>query len=387
MHAAVILGGGIAGCATALALRQRGLDDILIVEAGSYDTFQIGETIPPDTRLLLERLHIWNGFIEDRHEPCLGSRSAWGTDDIGYNDFLLNPRGAGWHLDRRKFGAFMAREARERGAELRSGARFVSAERVATDVFELRLETAEGPQRLHARFVIDATGPRRRFARIMGATPLLHDRLLWFGAVLDRPASPDFSRLTMLEAVENGWWYAANLPGERVVVAGITDAETNRRAMAHRPDRWLSALASTKHMAGWLADCNFGDHRRTIIRFAPCFLLDRVCGDSWLAVGDSASAYDPIASQGIHKALLDGLQSAAAIADHLAGGSAALEQYQASVIARFADYLTTRDYFYGLERRWPASPFWRNRRTQSARLMPGAGVHARAAGAMRDLGD
>ena len=380
MRAAVILGGGIAGCATALALRQRGLDDILIVEAGSYDAFQIGETIPPDTRRLLESLHIWDGFIADRHEPCLGSRSVWGTDDVGYNDFLLNPLGAGWHLDRQKFGAFMAREAIARGAELRSGARFVSADRVATGAFELRLETAEGPQRFHARFVIDATGPRRRFARIMGATPLLHDRLLWIGAVVDRPATSDSSRLTMLEAVENGWWYAANLPGERVVVAGITDAETNRRAMLHRPDRWWSTLTSTEHMAGWLEDCSFGDDRRMIIQAAPCFLLDRVCGDNWLAVGDAASAYDPIASQGIHKALRDGLQSAAAIADHLAGVPAAFEQYQASVMARFADYLTTRDYFYGLERRWPASPFWRNRRLQSARPMQGAGVHARAVG-------
>jgi hypothetical protein len=63
----------------------------------------------------------------------------------------------------------------------------------------------------------------------MGAMPLLHDLLLWIGALLDRPATPDFSRLTMLEAAEDGWWYAANLPGERVVVAGITDAENNKR--------------------------------------------------------------------------------------------------------------------------------------------------------------
>jgi flavin-dependent dehydrogenase len=361
MHAAVILGGGVAGCAAALALRQRGIDDILIIEAGTYDTFQIGETIPPDSRLLLERLQIWDGFIADGHEPCLGSRSAWGQDHIGYNDFLLNPLGAGWHLDRQKFSAFMARKARQSGAELKSGTRFLSAERVAADVIELRLKTDKGSQCIQARFVIDATGPHSRLARMIGATPLLHDRLLWIGAVLDCPAALDFSRLTMLEAVENGWWYAASLPAERVVVAAITDAETNRRVMLHRPDRWLSSLKKTRHMAAWLADCSFGHDRRMIIQAAPSFVLDRVCGSNWLAVGDAASAYDPIASQGIHKALLDGLQSAEAIANHLAGSVAALDEYQASVVSRFTDYLTIRNYFYELERRWPASPFWRHR--------------------------
>ena len=53
-----MLGGGIAGCAAALALGDRGIDDVLVVEAGTYDGFQVGETIPPDTRLLLERLRL-----------------------------------------------------------------------------------------------------------------------------------------------------------------------------------------------------------------------------------------------------------------------------------------------------------------------------------------
>ncbi len=51
----VILGGGPAGCATALALRRRGVSGILIVEAGDYNTIRVGESIPPDTRLLLGR--------------------------------------------------------------------------------------------------------------------------------------------------------------------------------------------------------------------------------------------------------------------------------------------------------------------------------------------
>jgi len=358
----VILGGGIAGCATALALCQRGIGDILIVEAGAYDTFQIGECIPPETRLLLEDLQIWQDFLNEKHEPCLGSRSAWGSDIIGYNDFLLNPHGTGWHLDRRKFGAFLAQTAVQRGAELRSGTRFVAAKSMAEGGLELELKTGQGSQRIHAEFVADATGPRSCLAKTMGARPLLHDRLIWIGVVMDCPVAPEFSQLTMLEAAEAGWWYAARLPGERMLVAAITDAETNGLAMLHQPERWLSCLEKTVHMAVWLSGCSRSKSHPIAIRAAPSFLLDRVHGSNWLAVGDAACAYDPITSQGIYKALHDGMQSAAAIADHSAGVVDAFGEYQASIVARFTDYLANRNYLYDLEQRWPSSPFWRNRR-------------------------
>jgi flavin-dependent dehydrogenase len=316
-------------------------------------------------------LQIWQGFTDEGHQPCLGSRSAWGEDRIGYNDFLLNPHGAGWHLNRRKFGAFLASKATQSGAQLKRGTSFVSAERGA-EGFELLLKTGEGALRVAARLVVDATGSRFRLAKIMGARPLLHDRLVWIGAVLGCPAELNFSRLTMLEAVEDGWWYAASVPDGRVVVAAITDAETNKRAMLHQPDRWLCALKKTRHMAGWLADCSLGDDQRMTIDAAPSFMLDKVCGSNWLAVGDAASACDPIASQGIHNALSDGLQAAAAIADHLAGVGAAFDQYQAAIGARFTDYLNNRNYFYDLERRWPSSAFWQNRRQRSAHpMLPG----------------
>ena len=50
------------------------------------------------------------------------------------------------------------------------------------------------------------------------------------------------------------------------------------------------------------------------------------------------------------------------IAGSLAGaGEAPLLAYQDAVFARFRDYLRLRLHLYGLERRWPDTPFWRNR--------------------------
>jgi flavin-dependent dehydrogenase len=45
-----------------------------------------------------------------------------------------------------------------------------------------------------------------------------------------------------------------------------------------------------------------------------------VAGDSWLAVGDAASTFDPLSSQGIVKVLRSGVCASYAIADPLTGG-------------------------------------------------------------------
>ena len=101
-------------------------------------------------------------------------------------------------------------------------------------------------------------------------------------------------------------------------------------------------------------------------RVVPSFLLDRVCGARWLAVGDAASCFDPLSAQGIYKALADGIAAAHAIAAALATGSDLDASYQHAVQSRFTEYLANRNYFYGLERRWPDSPFWQRRHARTA---------------------
>jgi flavin-dependent dehydrogenase len=92
-------------------------------------------------------------------------------------------------------------------------------------------------------------------------------------------------------------------------------------------------------------------------------LLDPPAGTGWLAVGDAASAYDPISSQGIYKALADGLAAAPAIVAWLDGEPGGIVDYRNGVAERFLEYLSIRSYFYGAERRWEGAPFWQRRRS------------------------
>jgi flavin-dependent dehydrogenase len=340
-----ILGGGPAGCAAAIALRRLGVPRVLVAEASASASVRIGESIPPDTRLVLERLGIWEPFLEEKHEPCLGSCSSWGSEDLGFNDFLFNPHGTGWHLDRARFDVFLARHAEACGATLWRDARYESSRGG-------RLQFRDGREAA-AGFVIDATGLAARYARQQGARRVMLDRL---SCVAGFFAAPDFGSHTMLEAVEYGWWYAARIPGGRVAVAVATDAATLKSAHLHTRNGWFVGLASTRHLSGKLR-MSRPVLEAPIVRTAPSFRLQEPVGKKWLAVGDAASAFDPISAQGIYKALVTGIEAAGAIA------TGSLGTYAASVGSRWEDYLRNRAYFYEAEGRWAGAPFWTARRT------------------------
>ena len=356
-----VLGGGAAGCATALALQQNGISKILVVESGRYEAIRVGESIPPDTRILLKKLGILADFLKENHETCLGSCSSWGDDGLGYNDFLFNPHGNGWHLDRRRFEAFLARKVIESGVELRTGTKFEKGESIGSKGFQLQLRGYNQETELvDARFVVDATGMRSCFARNWGARRLFLDRLIFAIAFFELSASSNFSNLTMLEAVEYGWWYAAKLPKRRLVTAVASEPAIIKQTTLNRSDNWLAHLKKTNHISRELVGCHLIEDS-LLICAAPSFLLNHTAGNGWLAVGDAASTYDPISSQGIYKALSDSLQAAKVIAAYLSGDTQSLSEYQSSITTRFDNYLQNRNYFYQLEKRWSTSRFWKRR--------------------------
>ena len=322
---------------------------------------EVGETLPPETRLLLDQLGVWDGFVHDRHEACLGSCSSWGSDVLGFNDFLLNPYGSGWHLDRGRFNALLRRSVAPCGITFLSGALLVGCQPEPAGGFQLHLMTRQrAPSTLSARYVIDATGVRSAFARRIGARRMMVDRLTFVYGFFGAGSRASASRLTMIEAEENGWWYAAGLPESRVAVAFATEPDIVRGFMLSVEERWLAHVSRTRYIAPRLHECRF-ERGSLAVRAAPSFVLDRVCGPRWLAVGDAAAAYDPLCSQGIYKALADGLEAAEVIAAALDADVDIASLYAASIAEGFNEYQAIRDYFYRIENRWADSPFWRRR--------------------------
>ena len=344
--------------AASIGLRLKTGLDVVVTEAGGEPVERFGESVPPDILLALDRLGLSNAFRADGHCRCPGSVSLWGRNKPGYNDFILNPIGPAWHIDRPRFEAMLRTRAQETGASLWTATRAVAVED-ADDGFIVTLQhRSDGTRRVRAARVLDATGCAAWFARRQGATRCTHDRMV---AIVRLAAigSGTFTAQTLVEATAQGWWYCARLPHDRIVTVLVTEHREARGYLLADHDRWRELLASTTLLAPRLDACRLDEER---FRTYPVTsgMLDRVEAERWLAIGDAASALDPIASQGIFKALADAADATEVIAA-AAGRSAPPWSYTERVAARFGDYRANRAYLYSLERRWADVPFWRQR--------------------------
>lgn len=70
-------------------------------------------------------------------------------------------------------------------------------------------------------------------------------------------------------------------------------------------------------------------------------------GEGWVAIGDAAMSFDPLASRGLHHALV-GAREAVFGLDSGAGS--------------FEKYLQEKSRYYGSERRFQGEEFWQRRR-------------------------
>src|SRR5439155_1164042 len=82
---------------------------------------KIGESLAPSARLVLERVGVWERHQAAGHLPCFANRSSWGGSEVDTYDFLRDPYGHGWHLDRRRFQAMLVDEAVRAGCAWREG--------------------------------------------------------------------------------------------------------------------------------------------------------------------------------------------------------------------------------------------------------------------------
>lgn len=356
----VILGGGPAGLATAIGLRRLpGMHDVtlLVAEAGAAGRLRVGESAPPALPVPLGQLGLMERFRADGHHPCPGTASVWGRDEVGHNDFLYDPMGPAWRLDRRRFDAMLAEAARQAGAELAFDRPFLGAERSGPG-WRLHLG-GDAPRSVTARWVVDATGPRALFARSQGVGRLVDDS---FFACARFPLiqAGKLTLQTLLEAGPQGWWYAARLPDGRAIVMAATD-RAGLRSIADDAG-WREALAGTRLIGPRLAPLTLDWDGAPMIEPIQSGRLERLGGPGWLAVGDAAASYDPISSQGVYKALADAVEVARLLSLSLHGEAGnGLAAREAAVAARFEQYRANRAYLYGLESRWPDMPFWRGR--------------------------
>ncbi|MEZ6141576.1 MAG: tryptophan 7-halogenase [Zavarzinella sp.] len=348
MKEILILGLGPAGSAAGLTALSAGASITMLGREPPAGP-RVGETIPPQANMLLSSLGIDN-LAADGHLPSHGTVSIWADAEPVENDFIFSPYGHGWHLDRAAFDARLLKTASDRGANIFSGTRLLSARHVEHK-WMIVADQGDRQVKFQADFVLDATGRSSWFARRQGVTRIPSDRLVGIVGFFDTTEESDAR--TFLEASEDGWWYAARLPGCRSVAAFMTDADILAGYPGGAKAMWQNRLQQVS------LTTPFVNKNIDALRVIPAngARLSCVTGPGWAAIGDAAASWDPLSSQGIVTAI----EGANRCVSALMTEPEELNEYLDWFETAWADYSRIHRVYYSQVRRWPDSVFWRRR--------------------------
>jgi flavin-dependent dehydrogenase len=235
--------------------------------------------------------------------PCLGIRRTGASARYAHEDFLRHPYRTGYVVNRGRFDERLRAAAAAAGVEFRR----LRVTGIAPDGRGLRVQAGGGPPRWVALTgpIIDATGRAAMVARRMGARVTVRDRMV-AELIEETVVDPVGDTASWLEYQSDGssWSYRIHGPGGR--------AQTWR-----------------VRRSGMTA-------KNTMLRVdASASILSEAAGEGWIAVGDAAMSFDPIASQGLFNALSSALVATGALisADGLDLATARL--YSDAVAATF----------------------------------------------------
>lgn len=353
----MIIGGGPAGAAACLTLARYTRLKVGLIDAGDPSTdFRVGETTSTALVPTLRYLGAWEAFEADRHPPCQRLLAAWGSPVLSERHSVFSSWGTGWMLDRGRFDVMLAGLAAEKGAEIRHGHRLTGLTRTQEGWAVQALHQGQAVH-FRARFVVDASGRSGQVAGLLGGETVQVDRLAGYMAIFASEA-PVTAQLC-IETVPDGWWYSSALPGQRLLVAFMSDVDIAKAGGYHQLEHWGEQLCYTQHIYPQVEGLSL--ERGLIVRPAHSKRLSQPAGPDWIAAGEAHLGFDPISSMGIGYALTSGIHAARQCARALETGEAVPGHYGADSARQFEEYLALRARFYAAEQRWADAPFWQRR--------------------------
>ena len=337
-----IIGGGPAACTLAVLLARAGIRVGLWHKPKSAPLI-VGESLVPAIIPMLRKLGVED---EVRKYSMLKPGATFNlTPDIAFSFFFENLKGLpryAYNVPRDQFDATLLEAAQKAGAAVFETAAEIS--RVAgTDRVELSVATIAATGGFFAAapdLIVDATGRLRLLPNLLGIASHEGRRkdTALFAHVdtthLDHEGHVHTTRL------DRGWSWRIPLPG-RVSLGMVVPADHLPQFGTTKEERYDNLLKQDPHLR-----LVAGEAKRItpVMEYTNYQLVsERIVGDGWALVGDTAGFIDPVFSSGLFLGMNGAFLLAAAIND---GSASAFQRYQSEVKHHLETWHEIVDYWY-----------------------------------------
>ena len=291
-----VLGGGPAGAAAAITLRQAGIE-VMIIEPANFPRYRPGETLHPGIEPLLHKLGVAPLLLNFGYLRHKGIWSAWhgAKQFVPYGEDANGPW-YGFQAPRGDFDQRLLNSACALGAQRI----YAAAEGLIFDKTGVISGIQTSSEQVKADWVIDASGGAHVLARFLKIvftrfSPTLVARYGYrHGTCAEQEYPAIFADAT-------GWTWIAEVEPNRYQWTRVTQPH-NRPASHWVPDSLLGLTAGPVYGA----DVTWRK-------------AEQLAGEGWFLAGDAAAILDPSSSQGVLRALMTGMMSAHLIIQSTAG--------------------------------------------------------------------
>ena len=304
----VVVGGGPAGSAVAVFLRQQG-HDVLLLDAARFPRDKIcGESVSPGAWPLLHRLQADVGVRSLAPAAVRGMRLT-APDGTTFEGRYRDTPTAGFAVRRTRLDQALLEVARVAGVEVIEGARVTDLTFGRGNVTGVVVATGEEERRLSCRLVVGADGRRSVVARRLGLLRE-HATLRRFAVRGHWQGMEGLADVGEMHVARGGYCGVAPLAASLANVAFVLDRRDMTSAAGdlegfyrREIERRWPRIAERLHRARLVAA------PRAIGPLA--LTARRLSAPGAVLVGDAAGFYDPFTGEGVTLAL----RSAASAAD------------------------------------------------------------------------
>jgi flavin-dependent dehydrogenase len=284
----VVVGGGPSGCAAAITAAAFGLK-IALIERDPFPRNAPGESLHPGVQPILRQLGVEEAVLVAGFPRHQGYWVNW-NNHHSFQSFGSDAEGPwlGFQVQRSIFDSILLNRVKALGVEV-----FQPCDSIVPVVVDGRitgLETEYG--RIESKAFIDATGRWRAFSRWLNLSWQQYgpSRIVWYGYA--NGCNSNLHSFPQLIGNVDGWTWIANIGKDRY--AWTRNNLDNRKPETNWLPKEIEDLKSDGAIRG--ADATWK-------------IVEKPASEGLFLVGEAAASLDPLASHGILKALMSGINA------------------------------------------------------------------------------